>query len=427
MPSPFAVSALVGCLKARFPTITGTATRRVNRCPVLRLASDKRDGFVANELKSPASPIEIEPTEIIDELSASPEHYGHRSKREHLIESIDQRLQVPNVSGVTVSIELSDGSTLEAGVFALTRFDIVVCLDDSQTVPDVQAIEFVLNGDKYSSEKTDGLLHWKGKANGKTIIGIFAALPIARQIYEKTTGDRRSEIRYPLNVKTIVRGNQFREEGQVIDYSLNGIGIQLDKPIELDQRYEATIMLDGQILKLPMLCRFNARSNRGYIVGCGLRCLEGSLLVCSAFRKIQANGRPVYSAVSPRFPALNLISGRGEPREFDMVNVPTRYERFVHWFNNTSETLDERLSDRPVISRAAILILAAILMGMSLKAAGKIQIVTALYSVFGVLAYIGLTHAANLQQRRKEDEAIRIKRELAERRLVTARTDTRKS
>ena len=110
-----------------------------------------------------------------------------------------------------------------------------------------------------------------------------------------------------------------------------------------------------------------------------------------------------------------------------MVNVPTRYERFVHWFNNTSETLDERLSDRPVISRAAILILAAILMGMSLKAAGKIQIVTALYSVFGVLAYIGLTHAANLQQRRKEDEAIRIKRELAERRLVTARTDTRKS
>lgn len=115
------------------------------------------------------------------------------------------------------------------------------------------------------------------------------------------------------------------------------------------------------------------------------------------------------------------MSGRGEAPEFHAINQPGSYERFVMWFNSVSEGIDEKLSDRPLISRAAIPILAAVLIGMSIQTVGPIQIVTALYAVFGLLAYIGLTHAANLRERIKEDETIRIKRELAERRLASAR------
>lgn len=377
---------------------------------------------MSSQLKSAQDPTVIDAVEVVNAMSNADEVFGQRCMQEHLIESIDTRLQVSNVDGVTVRITLTDGACLEAEVFALTRSDIVVRLDANQPMPEAQAIAFELQGDGFVSGQLEGFLHWTGDNNGNRLCGVFAAEAIPRQIFEMTKGDRRTEVRYPIELKAIVRGKRYREEGRVIDYSLNGIGIVVDKPFELDERYEATIMVDGQLLKLPALCRFNTRSEQGYVAGCGLRSLEGSLLVCGAFRSVETGRRPIYSSVSRGFPALNLISGRGESLEFQAAEQPRSYDRFVQWFNCASESIDERLNDRPVISRAAIPILASVLIGMSIKATGRVQIITALYAMFGMLAYVGLTHAANIHQRRREDEAVRIKRELAERRLVSSRS-----
>ena len=73
-----------------------------------------------------------------------------------------------------------------------------------------------------------------------------------------------------------------------------------------------------------------------------------------------------------------------------------------------------------MLSRAAILILAAMLLAMSFQVVGKFQAVTFLYGLFGIVAYIGLTHAASLREKFNEDATVRTKRALAERRLSAA-------
>lgn len=347
--------------------------------------------------------------------------FGFRDESDHLSESIDKRLQVPNVIGVAIRIDLADGTTLNAEVFALTPFDVVVCLDGAIAAPAAQGVRFVLTGKGFTSDATAGVLHWHGKAGAQTLLGIFSADPIPRQLSKTTTTDvRPREIRYPINQRTVVRGDRYRQEGHVVDYSLNGIAVEVARPLELDQRYEATLMIAGQMLKLPMLCCFNTRSKAGYIAGCGLRCLEGSLLACARLKETNSSVRPSFHSNSRRFPALNHMSGRGVVRSSQSSSDPGSYDRCVDWFNTVAETVDERLTDRPVLSRAAILILAAMLLAMSFQVVGKFQAVTFLYGLFGIVAYIGLTHAASLREKFNEDATVRTKRALAERRLSAA-------
>ena len=345
--------------------------------------------------------------------------FGFRDQTDHSGEMIDERLQAPNVSGITVRLELADGSEMSASLFSITRFDVVISLDGSIAAPPPQGIRFSFDGQGFTSGLIEGVLHWHGHTQGKTLLGVFSAEESPPQLLAVRTDERRGEIRYPIDQRAIVRGEGYRQEGRVIDYSLNGIAIELSRPMQLDQRYEATLMVAGQMLKLPMLCCFSTHGNSGYVAGCGLRCLEGSLLACAALPK--PADRTSLVSISPQFPTFNHVSGRGQGRSSESGS----YDRIVDWINTVSENVDERLTDRPVVSRAAILILAAVLMGMSIQATGNIQIVTFLYSMFGIFAYIGLTQAANIRERLMSEETIRIKRELAERRLVASRTPRR--
>lgn len=309
--------------------------------------------------------------------------------------SVVQRPFEPNIEGAVARLHLGSGDVLFCDVLLLTERDLVVNVPAAHAIPDrgetARCSLFLSDDDSFVAHR-EALVHWEMGVHGQRLAGLFLSTKAPSELLDLTHDDRRREVRFPANLGCVIADNRDRVEGRLVNYSLNGLATQLPTPMTIGSRYTIAVPAGDETIELDGICRWNIETSYGFVNGCSIRPGEGELLARRDFR--------------------GSLMGWDINRSRRPAAVPTDSDSETE---STGE--DSEKPRRQLLSSSTILVLSAVLIGLSVRTPDRLSALTFLGGCVGLLAYIGLSWSSDKRVRRVSKRVRDARRAAAESRL----------
>jgi hypothetical protein len=316
-----------------------------------------------------------------------------------------QRPFNPNIQGLVTRLQLGGGRILFCDAVVLTERDLVVVIPKSEGFPDrgeaVRCSLFLTEDDTYVAHR-EGTVHWEMAVHGERMAAIFFGKAAPPELLDLTPNEQRRGVRFPANVACSINGKVESTQGRLINYSLDGFATQLPEPMTIGELYTMQVEAGDDNITIEGMCRWNIKTAYGFINGCSCEHEEGHKLARRDFRGSVMPWDINRSGVSQ-------FSG-------DEDDADTK---------TYSENAKSDSSSKPLISSTTILILSAMLIGLSAQTSSGSKKIAFLAGCVGIVTFIGLQWTAKLRIMLVEQLASTRTRERAENRLRAHLSATR--
>lgn len=302
----------------------------------------------------------------------------------------------PNIRGVVCRLHVGSGQVLFCDAIMLTERDLVVTIPRSEAIPDrgesVQCSLFLVDDDAYCA-KQEGIVHWEMAMHGQRLAGIFLTKSAPKELVRLADKDQRREVRFPANLACRVIDKTESINGRLVNYSLSGLATQMPQPMSIGENYTIELDAGDEQITVEATCRWSIETSYGFVNGCSLANEEGRLLARRVFR-----GTVMPWDIS-------------RTRRRTMAVTAEVEEEY-----GSSVGSDEAAS-KPVISTTTILLLSAMLIGLSIKTPEQLTDIAFLAGMAGLVTYIGLVWTARMRKAIRDRKVVEAKRAVAEDRL----------
>jgi hypothetical protein len=193
----------------------------------------------------------------------------------------DLGLLQPAIPDLSAQLRMSNGDTVDAAICALSEHDLVLNIPSHSTVPvSGQVVEVTVCCGEWkvvTSQKC--ILHWAGVINGNPIVAGFVPNSLGAAIQQWISDDTRNDRRFPVLLPAVITVDDTHDVmGQIVDYSLNGLRLVTQNPIELEQDYVTTVNAGDSTFQLSIRPRWVRDTSEGHQVGCTMPEEHGVLL-----------------------------------------------------------------------------------------------------------------------------------------------------
>ena len=294
-------------------------------------------------------------------------------------------------------MKLASGPVLFCDVLLLAQRDLVVVIPKCDNIPDrgerVRCTLFLENDDDYSTHR-DGIVHWEMAYEGQRLAAIFLDDPAPDELLKLTDTDRRAAVRFPASVPCEIQAGDDIQEGRMVSYSLSGVATQSETPLVIGNRYELRLQAGNDTIRLEATCRWGVETSYGYVNGYSI-----ADDACRVF---------AHRAFRGSVMAWNLNRPRNADDELQAAEEP-----------GEAAGQASAISDavRPAISRSTILLLSAILIGLSIRVPEESAELIFLAGCTGVITYISLGWVYLSRKRARAEAARQARRAAHESRL----------
>jgi hypothetical protein len=165
------------------------------------------------------------------------------------------------------------------------------------------------------------MLHWAGVINGNPIVAGFVPDSLGDAVQQWISHDTRSDIRFPVCLPAMIAVDaDHNVMAQLVDYSLSGLRLVTEEPIELEREYATTVNVPHSSFELTIRPRWVRDTGEGHQVGCTMPAEQGVLLGC------RFQSQPTDDVSTPLRPQTTNWNGTGDG---DDDNDPFDFERCV--------------------------------------------------------------------------------------------------
>lgn len=154
---------------------------------------------------------------------------------------------------------------------------VVVGAEGYLNVGDVVTFSLCEGNEQLFGAQT-GIVHW-GMAEGNArVIALFSGSRLDRLLDHRLINDRRTDIRYPVDVQAFVRIERCQPEARVVNYSLYGLCLVSGVALEANRHYQASVTWDDGSVCLSVFPQCITTTANGNITGCSLKEEHGVML-----------------------------------------------------------------------------------------------------------------------------------------------------
>ncbi|MEO2016866.1 MAG: PilZ domain-containing protein [Fuerstiella sp.] len=176
---------------------------------------------------------------------------------------------------------LSAGGTVDASVCAVSEYDLVLNIPSHSNVPvsgQIVEVSICRRGSEVVTPQKC-ILHWAGVINETPVVAGFVFKSLGDAIRQWIPHNARNEIRFPVNLPAVVAVDSDHDVmGQVVDYSLSGLRLLTEEPVELDKELVTTVKVEHSSVELTLRPRWVLDTGAGHQIGCTMPAEQGILL-----------------------------------------------------------------------------------------------------------------------------------------------------
>ena len=234
----------------------------------------------------------------------------------------DSQLLQPAIPDLSAQLQMTNGQTVDASIRALSKHDIVLNIPSHRDVPvRGQVVDVTVCCAKWNVVTSQMcVLHWAGIINGTPVVAGFVLNSPGVAIDQPASHKSRNHIRFPVNLPAMVAIDSDQDvKGQIVDYSLSGLRLVTEEPIELERDYTVSVNTQPSCVQLTVRPRWVLDTGAGHQMGCTLPAEQGVLLTCRFHA--QPTGLP-----TPLRPQTTNWNGTGDG---DDCNDLSDFELFV--------------------------------------------------------------------------------------------------
>ncbi|MCP4171724.1 MAG: hypothetical protein GY758_13230 [Fuerstiella sp.] len=123
-----------------------------------------------------------------------------------------------------------------------------------------------------------GAAHWATSEGDTRVVALFAGSRHALLLNQRLINDRRTDLRYPVDLQAFIRGDRCQQQDQVINYSLHGLCLVSSIAFDVHRHSLASVICDHGSSWPSVLFRWITKGDDGTITGRSLRDEHGVLL-----------------------------------------------------------------------------------------------------------------------------------------------------
>ncbi|MEO2029848.1 MAG: PilZ domain-containing protein [Fuerstiella sp.] len=195
----------------------------------------------------------------------------------------DLRLLQQAIPELTAELRMPNGHTVDAAICALSEHDLVLNIPSHSNVPARgQVVEVtVCCGERKVVTTQKCILHWAGIINGIPVVAGFVLDSLGDALQQWTCHDTQTDIRFPVVLPAVVAVDSDHDVmGQIVDYSLSGLRLVTEEPIELEKDFATTVRMQHSSVQLTIRPRWVLDTGEGHQIGCTMPSEQGVLLAC---------------------------------------------------------------------------------------------------------------------------------------------------
>lgn len=208
-------------------------------------------------------------------------------------EPVDRKLTAGTIPDVTVHVSRKDRRVANCEVRAVGSHEIVLVLAETEgDLTDGESVTFSLwDGDEQLIPEQLGMVHWSTMEGDTRIVALFTLSRLELPLEHRLIDDRRTDIRYPVDLHAYVRVGCGQEAVRIVNYSMNGLCLVSQIALELNRSCQTTVLCDGGSFGLSVEPHWVKRIADGNLTGCSLDPHYGVLFARRhTFRKQRALG-----------------------------------------------------------------------------------------------------------------------------------------
>ncbi|MDG1895918.1 MAG: hypothetical protein P8J37_13510 [Fuerstiella sp.] len=133
-------------------------------------------------------------------------------------------------------------------------------------------------GDEQLFAAQTGIVHWVMAEGNTRVIAVFSGSRLDLLLNHRLVSDRRTDIRYPVDLQAFVRVDRCQQETRVLNYSLHGLCLASDVAFEVNRHYQASVICEGGSICLCVFPEWATKTTDVNLTGCSLKEEHGVLL-----------------------------------------------------------------------------------------------------------------------------------------------------
>ncbi len=193
----------------------------------------------------------------------------------------DSRLLQAEIPNLSAQLRMPNGHTVDASVCAVSEHDLVLNIPSHSNVPvtgQIVEVTICCGGAKVMTPQKC-VLHWAGVINETPVVAGFVLKSLGDAIKQWIPQNSRNEIRFPVNLPAVVAVDSHHNVmGQIVDYSLSGLRLLMEEPIELEKECVTTVMVQQSSVELTLQPRWALDAGAGHQIGCTMHAEQVLLL-----------------------------------------------------------------------------------------------------------------------------------------------------
>jgi hypothetical protein len=195
-------------------------------------------------------------------------------------ETMDGRLTTGRLSNVTVDVIRKDMTAVSCAVRAVGSQEVVLIVPRAEGHLEIgEVVTFSLcEGDEQLFAAQTGIVHWVMAEGNTPVIAVFSGSRLDLLLNHRLVSDRRTDIRYPVDLQAFVRVDRCQQETRVLNYSLHGLCLASDVAFEVNRHYQASVICEGGSICLCVFPEWATKTTDANLTGCSLKEEHGVLL-----------------------------------------------------------------------------------------------------------------------------------------------------
>jgi hypothetical protein len=195
-------------------------------------------------------------------------------------ETMDGRLTTGRLSNVTVDVIRKDMTAVSCAVRAVGSQEVVLIVPRAEGHLEIgEVVTFSLcEGDAQLFAEQSGIVHWSMAEGDTRVVALFSGSRLDLLLNNRLINDRRTDIRYPVDLQAFVRVERCQLEARVVNYSLHGLCLASGVALEANRHYQASVICDDGSICLSVFPKWITQTANGNLTGCGLKEEHGVML-----------------------------------------------------------------------------------------------------------------------------------------------------
>lgn len=168
--------------------------------------------------------------------------------------TVDRRLTSGRIPNVTVYVNSNDKTIVKCAVRAIGSQEIVLIVANAAGHPTAgDAVTFSLyeGTHKLLAEQT-GIVHWATMEGDTRIVALFSGSRLDQLLDHRLIDDRRLDIRYPVDLQTLVTDGDRQRAARIVNYSQHGVCLVSNVGLEVNRHYPATLIGEDSVIRLSI-------------------------------------------------------------------------------------------------------------------------------------------------------------------------------